>query len=94
MIIFAPADAIAVFIASNELLDELISKPSTRAVRVASIPAPIFTVSFEAASRWCRGKKFWSSAPANKPVEMQARLIRQTIKFIIGQRAVGTGMSC
>jgi len=43
MIIFVPPEAIAVFIASNELLAELTSKPSTRAVRVASIPAPIVT---------------------------------------------------
>ena len=90
MIIFAPADAIAVFIASNELFAELTSKPNTRAVRVASIPAPILTVSFEAASRWCGGKTFCSSRPANKPVEMQATLIKPMIKSIIAQETVET----
>src|SRR5262249_26017443 len=93
MIIFVPPEAIAVFIASNELLAELTSKPSTRAVRVASIPAPIVTAFFDASFRWSEGKIFWSSMPTNRPMEMQATLIRPTIKSIIAQKTVKTGVS-
>ena len=45
--IFAPLCVIAVFVASNELLAELTSRPRTRAASVAIMPVTTFTVSLE-----------------------------------------------
>ncbi len=81
----APVCAIPAFMASKELLAELTSKPKTSAVRVASIPAPSFTVSFELLSRWCCGKTFCSNMPSSTPPKMHPALMKPIVKeFMFG----------
>src|SRR5439155_25913103 len=84
----APVCAIPAFMASKELLAELTSKPKTSAVRVASIPAPNFTVTFELLSRWCCGKTFCSNMPSSTPPKMHPALMKPIVReFMSGLAA-------
>jgi hypothetical protein len=66
---------IAVSFVSNELLAEAISRPMTRALKVATMPVASLMTSSVSFVTWCSGKARWMSMPPIAPVNTVAKMI-------------------